>query len=150
MGNLLRFGCQNWLKSMAKFLSVPTNSSCSPLKNIGGDQTKTSSRPQMSCFHLKTSGEKQKKGLHALRYPAKKSLRAILLFSHTSAAAFPLTRFSGLACVPEKGSSSRAKFGTRARCCLYLSLLTGKIHYPQVLIQIEFLNKDLRMRGRPN
>ena len=46
---------------MAKFLRVPTNSSRSPLKNIGGDQTIWSLRPQMSCLYLKTSGEEQNK-----------------------------------------------------------------------------------------
>ena len=120
MGNLFWCGCQNWSKSMAKFLRVPTNSSCSPLKiSVETYQKGLHVRtcPVFTYKHQVNSNKKVSTPSDILQ----KKFKGHMLVSHTSATTFLLTRISGLACGPEKGSSSRAKIGTRARGCPFLS-----------------------------
>ena len=116
MGNLFRCGCQNWLKSMGKFLRGPNNSSCSPQKISVETKQKGLHVRRCPVFTWKHR-VKSKKKVSTLSDILQKKFKGHMLVSHTSAAAFPLTRFSGVACVPEKGSSSPAQFGTRARGC---------------------------------
>ena len=81
MGNLFRYTCQNRLKSMAKILRVPTNS---------------------SCFPMKISVKSKQKVCTSSDVIRRKKKEDHVLVSETSAAVFLLTHFRGLARVPQK------------------------------------------------
>ena len=89
MGNLFRYACQNRLKSVAKFLRVPTDSSCFPLKipakskkkglhvlrclvlseNVSKEQKRKVFTSLDVLFSPENVGEEKKRGLHMLRCP---------------------------------------------------------------------------------